>query len=56
MTVKLVNICPIFISEDVEKILNYYRDRLGFKYTAHLDKEEKFGTLNRDDIEIVVIE
>lgn len=56
MTVKLVNICPIFISEDVEKTLNYYRDKLGFKYAAHLDKEEKFGTLYKDDIEIVVVE
>lgn len=56
MTVKLVNICPIFISDDVEKTLRYYKEKLGFKYAAHLDKEEKFGTLYRDDIEIVVVE
>ena len=53
---KLVNICPVFVSEDVRKTTEYYVDVLGFMYARHFDKADTFATLYRDEIEIVVVQ
>lgn len=54
--VKLVNICPIFVSLDVRRTVKYYVEVLGFKYAAHFDKIDNFATIYRDSIEIVVVQ
>ena len=33
--VKLTNICPVLISEDIVKTVNFYVEKLGFKYAKH---------------------
>ncbi|HEX2996275.1 MAG TPA: VOC family protein [Anaerolineales bacterium] len=53
---KLVNVCPVFISDDVKATTEYYVDVLGFKYARHFDKADQFATLYRDEIEIVVVQ
>jgi catechol 2,3-dioxygenase-like lactoylglutathione lyase family enzyme len=54
--VKLVNICPIFLTDDVEKTTDYYVNKLGFKYAKHFDKKDNFATVYRDSIEIVIVQ
>ena len=54
--VKLTNICPVFISEDVKRTTEYYVNALGFKYAGHFDKVDQFAALYRDAIEIVVVQ
>ncbi len=54
--VKLTNICPVFVSEDVRRTTEYYVDVLGFKYASHFDKAAHFAALYRDAIEIVVVQ
>jgi predicted lactoylglutathione lyase len=54
--VKLTNICPVFVSEDVKRTTEYYVDVLGFKYASHFDKANRFAALYRDAIEIVVVQ
>ncbi|PTV93927.1 putative lactoylglutathione lyase [Halanaerobium saccharolyticum] len=53
---KLVNACPIFISNNVKKTVDFYVEKLGFKFAEHLDKIDKFAAIYRDQIEIVVVE
>jgi catechol 2,3-dioxygenase-like lactoylglutathione lyase family enzyme len=54
--VKLTNICPVFVSDDVKRTTDYYVDALGFKYAGHFDKVDKFAALYRDAVEIVVVQ
>ncbi len=54
--VKLTNVCPVFVSEDVQRTTDYYVDVLGFRYAAHFDKAARFAALYRDAIEIVVVQ
>jgi catechol 2,3-dioxygenase-like lactoylglutathione lyase family enzyme len=54
--VKLVNICPVFISPDVKRTVEFYTEKLGFKYAAHYDKADNFATIYRDSIEIVIVQ
>ncbi len=54
--VKLTNVCPVFVSEDVKRTTEYYVDVLGFKYASHFDKAAQFAALYRDSIEIVVVQ
>ncbi len=54
--VKLVNVCPVFVSEDVKRTTEYYVHVLGFKYASHFDKADQFAALYRDSIEIVVVQ
>ena len=49
-------ICPIFVCEDVRRTLEFYVSILGFKYANHLEDVEKFATIYRDSIEIILIE
>jgi len=54
--VKLTNICPVFISDDVKRTTEYYVNVLGFACAAHFDKTDNFATLYRDSVEIVVVQ
>jgi len=54
--VKLTNICPVFLSDDVGRTTEYYVHELGFKYAAHFDKADNFATIYRDSIEIVIVQ
>jgi catechol 2,3-dioxygenase-like lactoylglutathione lyase family enzyme len=54
--VKLTNVCPVFISEDVKKTVDFYVEKLGFKFAAHYDKIDDFATIYRDFIEFVIIQ
>lgn len=53
---KLVNICPVFISQDVKKTVEFYAEKLGFKFAAHYDKIDNFASIYRDSIEIVIVQ
>lgn len=54
--VKLINVCPVFISEDVQKTVDFYAEKLGFKFAAHYDKSDNFATIYRDSIEFVIVQ
>lgn len=54
--VKLVNLCPVFVSEDVKKTVKFYVEQLGFKYAEHYDKIDNFATIYRDSIEFVIVQ
>jgi predicted lactoylglutathione lyase len=54
--VKLVNICPVFLANDVIKTTEYYVEKLGFKYAKHFDKNDNFAAVYRDSIEIIIIQ
>ena len=53
---RFVSLCPVFISRDIEKTVEFYTEKLGFKSAKHYDKAENFATLYRDDIEFVIIQ
>ncbi len=55
-SVKFTNICPIFISEDVQKTVRFYVETLGFKFANHLDKNDNFATIYKDSVEIVIVQ
>ncbi|MDP4093300.1 MAG: VOC family protein [Bacillota bacterium] len=54
--VKLINLCPVFVSEDVKKTVKFYTEKLGFKSATHYDKIENFATIYRDEIEFVIVQ
>jgi predicted lactoylglutathione lyase len=54
--VKFTNVCPVFLVEDITRTTEYYVNILGFKYAKHYDKKDKFATIYRDSIEIVLVE
>ena len=54
--VRLVNLCPVFISNDVKQTVKYYTEKLGFKSAKHYDKIENFATIYRDSIEFVIVQ
>ncbi len=54
--VRLTNVCPVFLSEDVKRTVEYYVEKLGFKYAEHYDKIDNFATIYRDDIELVIVQ
>ena len=54
--VKFTNVCPVLISEDIIKTVNFYVEKLGFRYAKHYDKIDNFATLYRDSIELVVVQ
>ncbi len=49
-------ICPVFVADNVKKTLEYYANTLGFKYSDHTDSAERFATVYRDSIEIILVE
>jgi catechol 2,3-dioxygenase-like lactoylglutathione lyase family enzyme len=54
--VKFTNVCPVLVSEDIVKTVDFYVEKLGFKYAKHYDKIDNFATLYRDSIELVVVQ
>jgi len=54
--VKLTNLCPVFISENVKKTVDFYVEKLGFIFAAHYDIIDNFATIYRDDIEFIIVQ
>lgn len=48
--------CPVFITNDIRKTVQFYTEKLGFKSAKHYDKVENFATLYRDEIEFVIVQ
>lgn len=53
---KLDNGVIVFVSPDVEKTAEYYRDVFGCKVVDHYENEEKFAAVYRDKVEIVIVQ
>lgn len=53
---RFVNLCPVFLTQDIKKTVQFYTEQLGFKSSKHYDKIEKFATIYRDDIEFVIVQ
>jgi predicted lactoylglutathione lyase len=53
---RLVNLCPVFPSPDIQRTVQFYTEKLGFYSAKHYDKVENFATLYRDEIEFVIIQ
>ncbi len=53
---RLANAAVVFVTPDVQKTAEYYRDVLGFRVAEHFDKEEKLAALYRDAVEIIVVQ
>lgn len=53
---KLVNVCPVFTSQDIKRTVKFYVEKLGFKSAKHYDKIDNFATLYRDSIEFVIVQ
>ena len=53
---RFVSLCPVFISPDIKKTVEFYTEKLGFTSAKHYDNVENFATLYRDDIEFVIIQ
>lgn len=54
--VRLTNVCPVLISEDVRRTVTFYVEKLGFKSATHYDKIDNFATIYRDSIEFVIVQ
>lgn len=54
--VKLTNVCPVFVSKDVKRTVDYYVEKLGFISATHYETKEKFATIYRDSIEFVIVQ
>lgn len=55
--VKLKSACPVFVSDDFYKTVDFYTDKLGFKYAGQFDRiGGSFATLYKDSIVIMVVE
>jgi len=54
-TARLVNICPVFLTDNVEKTTDFYVNKLGFKYAKNFDKKDNFAAVYRDSIEIIIV-
>lgn len=53
---RFVNLCPVFVSQDIQKTVQFYTEKLGFTSAQHYDKIDYFAALYRDDIEIIVVQ
>ena len=53
---RFINLCPVFISNDIKKTVDFYTEKLGFQAAKHYDKKENFATLYRDEIEFVIVQ
>jgi predicted lactoylglutathione lyase len=54
--VRFVNLAVVLVSTDIMKTVDYYRDIMGFKIVEHFEGKEKFSTLYRDEIEIIIVQ
>jgi catechol 2,3-dioxygenase-like lactoylglutathione lyase family enzyme len=53
---RLVNVCPVFVSKNVQETVKFYTEKLGFWSAGQYDKAEAFAALYRDDIEIIIVQ
>jgi catechol 2,3-dioxygenase-like lactoylglutathione lyase family enzyme len=53
---RFVNLCPVLISPDIKRTVQFYTEKLGFRSAKHYDKVENFATLYRDEIEFVIVQ
>lgn len=53
---RFVNLCPVLLSSDLQKTVQFYTEKLGFRSAKHYDKVEGFATLYRDEIEFVIVQ
>ena len=51
-----VNLCPVFLTADIRKTVQYYVEKLGFHYAQHYDRIENFATIYRDEIEFIIVQ
>lgn len=52
----LVNLAAVFVSPDLRRAAEHYRDVFGFELVEHYEASEPFAALYRDEVEIVVVE
>jgi catechol 2,3-dioxygenase-like lactoylglutathione lyase family enzyme len=50
------NLCPVFVSLNIQQTVKFYSEKLGFRCARHYDKIENFATLYRDAIEFVIVQ
>ena len=53
---KFVNLCPVFVSPDIRRTVQFYVEKLGFQPARHFDKIENFAALYRDEIEFIIVQ
>jgi catechol 2,3-dioxygenase-like lactoylglutathione lyase family enzyme len=53
---KLSSCAIVFVTNDIEKTANYYRNVLGFRVVEHYDRKEKFAALYLDSVEIILVQ
>ena len=53
---RLVNLCPVFLTSDIKRTVQFYTEKLGFRSARHYDKVENFATIYRDEIEFVIVQ
>jgi catechol 2,3-dioxygenase-like lactoylglutathione lyase family enzyme len=53
---RFVNVCPVFLSGDVKRTVDFYTEKLGFQSAKHFDATENFAALYRDEIEFVIVQ
>lgn len=46
----------VLMSEDIDKTIDFYKEKLGFEVIKHFEYEEKFAACYRDNVEIVVVQ
>jgi catechol 2,3-dioxygenase-like lactoylglutathione lyase family enzyme len=53
---RLDNAAAVFITPDVRRTAEYYRDVLGFTVVEHYDAVEVFAAIYRDSVEILLVQ
>jgi catechol 2,3-dioxygenase-like lactoylglutathione lyase family enzyme len=53
---KLDNAAAVFITPDLRRTADYYRDVFGFTVVEHYDAEEAFAAIYRDSVEILLVQ
>lgn len=53
---RLDNVAAIFISPDLRRTAEYYRDVFGFELVEHYEATDAFAALYRDSVEIIVVQ
>ena len=54
--VRLANAAAVFVTPDVRRTADYYREVFGFSVVEHYDAEEAFAAIYRDDVEIILVQ